>query len=186
MIERRMGPVFAVVLLIAPAAASAGAWRVRAREIFETGRLDLGDGGGRADYRGFSSAFQLGYEEPERYVAGLGVQRGRLRRAGREESVAATAVGLEGKLFPVRAVKPWFLRAAALAEALDPAGPPKDVWTYGLTLGTGWEFPVWRLGLAPEVGGKLLWGSRGRYWRAFYAGLGVHFYVFPGDPEDGR
>lgn len=168
-------------LLLLGAAADAAEWRLRAREHFETGQADLADGRGELSYRGILSAVDLFYEEPFHYMAGLTVHRGRYAQPHGPGRVAATSLGLEGKLFPAETVRWWFLRTGLLATALDPAGPGKDMWVYGGSLGTGAEFPVWKLGLAPEVGGRWAWGSRGRTLRTFYAALGVHFYVFPGD-----
>lgn len=171
-----------LALLLLPAAPSSAAqWRLRARENYETGQTDLGDGAGELGYRGFRTAANVFYEQPFHYMAGLAVQRGRMGRAVGDDSLTTTTVGLEGKLFPAEALTWWFIRSGVLAEALDPAGPGKDMWVYGGSLGTGLEFPVWKLGIAPEVGGKMLWGSRGRNVRNLYVALGVHFYVFPGD-----
>ncbi len=168
-----------LLLLLWVSAAEAGEWRLRAREHLETGKADLG-GGARA-YRGFLSAFDLFYEKPFETLVGLTVHRGGLGRVGGGDSLTMTAVGLEVKRFPTRRARPWFVRGGLLAEALDPSGPGKERWVYGAAGGTGLEFPVWKLGLAPEVGFKTLRGGGGSRWDAFYAAIGVHFYVFPGD-----
>lgn len=173
--------VLALALFSAASAAHSAEWRLRAREHFETGQLDLGDGRGELAHRGFLSAVDLFYEEPFQYMAGLTVHRGPYEQPHGPGRVTATSVGLEGKLFPAETARWWFVRTGALATALDPAGPGKEMWVYGGAFGTGAEFPVWKLGLAPEVGGKWAWGSRGRTLRTLYVALGVHFYVFPGD-----
>ncbi|MBI5240103.1 MAG: hypothetical protein HY926_06500, partial [Elusimicrobia bacterium] len=166
--------------------AEAASWRLRAREHFETGTTNLADGRGSLSYAGLRSAFNLSHEKPWKRMVGLTVQRGSLRQAGTAERLTVTTLGLEGKLFPTEKARLWFVRAGLLAEASDPAGPPAAVWTYGLAAGTGLEFPVWRLGLAPELGGKSLWGPGGAKATSFIAAFGVHFYVFPGDPRSPR
>ena len=167
------------LLLTISAAAEAGQWRVRARESFNSGQVNLGDGRGSLNFRGLSSDFSVGYEEPYKRLVGLTFQRGALTHGN--ESLTVTTVGVEGKIFPTERARYLFARAGLLAQALDPAGPPKDFWNYGFALGTGWEFPVKKVGLAPEIGGRLLWGARGRSVRTLYLSLGIHFYAFPGD-----
>lgn len=169
----------AVLCLLLAAPASAAQWRVRAREHFETGTIDLG-GEPRA-YRGLISAFDLFHEEPFERSYGLTVHHGGLGRAGAAGRVTMTVVGAEAKLFPARAARLWFVRGGLIGQASDPAGPGRESWAWGGSAGTGVELPVWKLGLAPEVGGKALWGARGRRVSMLYAALGVHFYVFPGD-----
>ena len=171
----------AALLLALPGAAQAGHWRVRARESFNTGRFELGDGRGARNFHGLSSDLDVFYEEPFKRLLGLTFQRGALSSGN--ESLTATTVGLEGKFFPLKAVRYAYVRGGLLAQALDPAGPPKDFWNYGFGLGTGVEIPVKRVGLAPEIGGRFLWGSRGRSVRTVYISLGIHFYAFPGDGE---
>lgn len=168
------------LLLLAPAA-DAAQWRLRARENFESGVIDMG-GEPRA-YRGAISAFDLFYEEPFGRSYGLTLHYGGLGRAAGAGRVTVTALGLEAKRF---VWKKLFLRGGLLSQATDPAGPGRESWTWGGSGGLGWEFPVWRLGLAPELGGKALWGARGRRVSLGYLALGVHFYVFPGDGSGRR
>jgi hypothetical protein len=161
---------------------SAAEWRLRARENFETGRIDIGDGRGRLDYNGFISAFSLVYEKPFDSMFGLTVQRGSLERIGpSQDRLTTTTLGFEAKIFPLKAVPLWFARGGVLAGALDPAGPGKESWLYGGSAGSGFEIPIWKLGVAPEAGVKSLWGARSRFLRHFYLAIGLHFYVFPGD-----
>lgn len=169
-----------MVLWLAPDAA-AGQWRLRARENFESGVIDRG--GEPQAYRGLLSAFDLFYEKPFDRSYGLTVHHGGLGRVGGPGRVTVTVLGAEAKLFPVEAARLWFVRGGLITQASDPAGPGRESWTWGASVGTGVEFPVWKLGLAPEVGGKALWGSRGRRVSMFYAALGVHFYVFKGDAQ---
>ncbi len=166
-------------LMTISAAAEAGQWRVRARESFNSGQFNLADGRGSRNFRGLSSDFNVFYEEPFKRLVGLTFQRGGLSNGN--ESLTATTVGVEGKIFPTERARYFFARGGLLAQALDPAGPPKDFWNYGFALGTGWEFPIKKVGLAPEIGGRFLWGARGRSVRTLYVSLGIHFYAFPGD-----
>lgn len=171
-----------ITALLAPDAI-AGSFRIRARENFETGKINFGDGRGNLSHRGFVSVFDLWYEEPFEHMVGLTVHRGRLNHVGSDENSAETVLGLEGKYFPMGKEKPGFFRGGLLAAAVDPAGPASAAWNYGFSVSAGWEYPVWKLGLAPEVGTKLLWGSRGRRWQALTIALGVHFYVFSDSTE---
>lgn len=184
--ERPRALLLAAALLAAPASAFAEpSWRLRAREHFETGNLDLADGQGATAYRGFLSSFDLFREEPMKLSYGLAVQRGSLGRVKRNESVRATAVGAEVKQFPLPK-KPWFWRGGLLATNVDPTDAGGDFWTYGFALGSGFEFPLWKLGVAPEAGGRFMWGTHGKRMTNFYVALGVHFYVFKGDGEKNR
>ena len=169
------------LLMNISAAAEAGQWRVRARESFNSGQLNLGDGRGSRNFRGLSSDFNVFYEEPFKRLVGLTFQRGGLSNGN--ESLTATTVGVEGKIFPTDRARYLFARGGLLAQALDPAGPPKDFWNYGFALGIGWELAVKKVGLAPEIGGRFLWGARGRSVRTPYVSMGIHFYAFPGDRE---
>ena len=165
-----------LLLLLAPAARATGEWRLRARENFESGVIDLG---GRPEaYRGAISAFDLFHEKPFERSYGLTLHYGGLGRAAGPGRVTVTVLGAEAKVF---VWKKLFTRGGLIAQASDPAGPGRESWTWGGSGGLGWEFPVWKLGLAPEFGGKALWGARGRRVSMGYAALGVHFYVFPGD-----
>jgi hypothetical protein len=177
------------VFLIAPAADAAGL-RSRAREQFDTGIFNSGSGNVRL--QGFSSAFNVWWEEPFRNAYGLTIHRGSLRQAGTKNKFTATSVGVEAKVFPLAVTEAadghpvpgwqgrWFGRLGILSTALDPAGPPKAGWAHGLTVGTGLEFPVWKLGLAPEIGSRLqVIGGSGKRAVSFYASIGIHFYVFP-------
>ncbi|MBI4424592.1 MAG: hypothetical protein HY554_12740 [Elusimicrobia bacterium] len=177
-------PALAVLALLAAGPAEASSWRLRAREHFETGTLNLADGQGDLAYRGFLSAFDVFREDPFRLLYGLTVHRGTLRRVGRDEKARITAVGLELKHFPVERA-PWFWRGGLLSTGVDPADSGGDFWTHGFLLGAGAELPVWRLGLAPELGGRFAWGARGKRLTDLYVALGVHFYVFKGDPSPG-
>jgi hypothetical protein len=163
--------------------AHAGNFRARAREHFETGTVDFADGRGSLAHGGLLSALDFWYEEPFRKAYGLTVHRGRLNRVASDDNAAQTVIGLEAKYFPIGKDLPLFFRGGTIAAALDPAGSGPAAWTYGVSTGVGWEFPVWKLGLAPELGGKFLWGARGRRYTALTIGIGVHFYTFPGDGE---
>lgn len=159
------------------APACAASWRLRARENFETGRFNLEDKRGNLAYRGFLSAFNFFHEKPWKRLVGLTFHRGSLGRIGLQESLTITALGIEGKYFPAPKFPLWFARGGLLAQALDPAGPAKDVWTYGASIGSGFELPIWKLGIAPEIGGKFLFGSAGRKAHSLYMALGLHFYL---------
>lgn len=165
-----------LLLLLLGSAADAAQWRLRARENYESGVIDLG--GKPEAYRGALSAFDLFYEEPFDRSYGFTAHHGALGRAAGPGRVTVTVLGAEAKRF---VWKKLFLRGGLIAQASDPAGPGRESWTWGGSGGAGWEFPVWRLGLAPELGGKALWGARGRRVSMAYLALGVHFYVFPGD-----
>lgn len=45
----------------------------------------------------------------------------------------------------------------------------------------GVELPLWRLGVAPEIGGRFARGTAGKRINDLYFAFGVHFYVFCGD-----
>lgn len=169
-----------LLLLAAGPAVADPHWRVRAREHFETGKLSLADGQGALAVRGFLSAFDFFHEEPMKLLYGLAVQRGKLKRLRGLEEVALTSVGAEVKHFPLDK-RPWFWRGGLLATLLDPTDAGGSFGTYGCALGAGLEVPVWKLGLAPEVGGRFMWGTRGKRLTDLYIALGVHFYVFKGD-----
>jgi len=166
-----------------PGRSDGGSFRIRARENFESGTVDLADGRGPLRVNGLVSAFTLGYERPFDKLVGLAVQRGSLRDRETDQKISETTLGLEIKSFPCEKARLWFVRGGLLASAIDPDGGPGSRWNFGFSVGTGYEFPVWKVGLAPEAGGKLLWGSDSKSASLIYVALGVHFYVFRGDPE---
>ena len=178
-----MKALILLLLLCGPAAAEQAEpnWRMRARENFESASLNLAYEQGNLPYTGALSAFNIFREVPWRYGYGFTFQYGALKRNGRKERVTVTVLGLEAKNFPSEDFEYWFVRGGLLATAIDPAGPGREMWNYGFSAGTGMEFPVWKLGIAPEVGTKLQWGSRGRRAHSLYFALGIHFYVMGGE-----
>lgn len=183
-----MNRALAALALIALAAASAAAgphWRVRAREHYERGKINVADGQGDIGHDGFLSAFDVFREDPLSLAWGLAFQRGHLGRVGMTQSVTITSVGLEVKHFPVKK-RPFFWRGGLLANALEPtvsggSSAGGAFWTYGLLAGLGVELPIGRLGIAPEIGGRFARGTAGKRINDLYVALGVHFYVFRGD-----
>ncbi len=181
----RLAAAAAIVAFAAGAAHAEMHWRVRAREHYERGKINAADRQGDIGHDGFISAFDLFREDPMRLSYGLAFQRGHLGRHGMTQSFTLTSVGLEVKHFPFEK-KPFFYRGGLLANALAPttsggSGTGGEFWTYGLAAGVGVELPIWRLGFAPEIGGRFARGTAGKRINDLYIALGVHFYVFKGD-----
>jgi hypothetical protein len=182
-----------LALLLLSTTADAASLRMRARENFDTGVFNAGTGNVRM--QGFSSAFNLWWEEPFRSGYGLTFHRGRLTQAGTKHRSNLTSVGIEWKVFPLAISEPadgkpiagfsglWFARSGLLSSALDPGGPVKAAWVHGITLGTGLELPIGRIGLAPEIGTRLQYnGGAQKRIVTFYTAIGIHFYMFGSKP----
>ncbi|MBI4346180.1 MAG: hypothetical protein HY553_04955 [Elusimicrobia bacterium] len=158
---------------------------MRAREHFERGKVNLADGQGDLGHQGFLSAFDVFREDPMKLMYGLTVHRGSLGRIDNTRGLTVTSVGFEVKHFPWEKQR-FFYRGGITANALQPTASGGDsegghFWTYGLLTGVGVELPLWRLGVAPEIGGRFARGSAGKRINMLYVALGVHFYVFKGD-----
>lgn len=170
----------ALLSLFAVSPAAAAQWRLRAREHYEAGKINYADGQGELGHRGFLSAFDIFREEPMRFSYGLAIQRGGLDRVSHSGGATITSIGAEVKRFPIEK-KPLFWRGALLATGIDPFDAGSDFWTFGFTAGVGAEVPVYRIGVAPEIGGRFMRGSAGKRINTLYIALGFHFYVFRGD-----
>lgn len=155
-------------------------WRLRARQQYERGKINLADGQGDLGHRGFAYVIDFFREDPLRLLYGLTVHRGRLEQVDSWQSVNVTSLGAEVKHFPL-AKKPFFWRGGLLATEIDPTDESPGFWTYGALAGVGAELPLGRLGIAPEIGGRLTRGTAGKRLTDFYVALGVHFYIFRGD-----
>ncbi|PCI39057.1 MAG: hypothetical protein COB53_03870 [Elusimicrobia bacterium] len=166
--------IFVFAISLAAPASSEG-WRVRARERFQSGHYNAGDGNGQFAFRGLTTAFLLGYEKPLDWSVGLALQRGGLKRNGSQEKANATTIGLEGKAYLSKEL-PFYLRAGILAEAFDRVGSDPARWAPGIAINTGYEFLIKKVGIAPEIGTRLFWGPSNRRHISVTAGLGIHFY----------
>ncbi len=173
--------LIAVLTILAGSSASAEGFRVRARERFQTGHYNAGDGNGRFAFNGFASAVDLWYEKPFDWSAGLTVQRGGLNRNAGDGRANTTTLGLEAKVFPVKDLRvPLFVRAGILVEAFDRSGSDPARWSPGIATSAGAEFLVKRIGIAPEFGLRSFWGPSGRYHTSATFAIGVHFYQIGG------
>lgn len=169
-----------LISIAAASPASAANWRLRAREHFETGKINFADGQGDLGHRGFISAFDVFREEPMHLLYGLTLHRGELGRVDHSGGAYITSIGVEVKHFPLEK-KPLFWRGGLMATGIDPNDAGGDFWTYGFLLGVGAEVPVGRIGVAPEIGGRFSRGSMGKRIDTLYVALGFHFYIFRGD-----
>jgi hypothetical protein len=158
-----------------------GRFAPRIREHFEshTYRVD----GQTAKFRGLSNTFNLWYEKPFHYSFGLalGPVLGIARSQDAVPGTLGTRVrlwtaGLEGKYFPMGPDLKGFARVGVAWQALDTNGTAGNISGWGGYLGLGWEFPIWRVSIAPEIAIREVRFERGVSGTVFTPCIGVHFY----------
>lgn len=171
-----------LILILAEGTALAGI-RIRARENYERIRVEPADGAGAAVYQGFSNTFNVWYEEPFSWSLGLalGPILARFRsddhpaRSGDE--IRMLNYGFEVKFFPL-APSGLFLRGGGFRHFIDYQGPAGHQQGNGLYAGSGYEFRVGGLGIAPELAGRRVRLANGDHLTVLMLAVGVHFYAW--------
>lgn len=161
-----------------------GKIRLRAREHYEmhTIKSDVIDL--KATYKGFSNTVNLWYEVP--YVVSAGLAFSPILGAARNEDnparvlgerVRLYSLGLEGKYFPFwRDGLKMFTRIGLGWSQLSTKGTISKANGLHVYLGVGWEFPVWKLSLAPEIAIRQSYLQSDLSVTSITPSIGVHFY----------
>jgi hypothetical protein len=185
--------VFAALVfsLVLASGLEAGHFRVRLREHFDFSSVRYGPQNDEAHYFGATNTVNLWYEEPFRWAFGLALnpvlgswKTDQTAPSGTDPKVRLWNAGVEGKyfFFPGRSnLSGFFGRLGLTANWLDTRGSEGTLAGGGYYVGAGWEFKVWKLGLAPEAAFRHVFLERSGSIASFTPSIGVHFYVLPDD-----
>jgi len=172
-----------VALYSLPSVAEAGNFRLRAREHFEWLSVKYGSVNDTEKYFGLTNTLNLWYEEPFRYAIGLafGPVIGSARSqgtipSGTNSRIRLWNIGVEGKYFFRPDQFGLFGRLGLTANILDTRGSLGNLLGGGYYLGLGWEFPVWKVGIAPEIAFRHVILEQSSRVFAFTPSIGIHFY----------
>ncbi len=161
--------------------------RLRAREHFEFNSIHYGSAKPDQNYFGLADTVNLWYEKPFEWAFGLGA--GILPGSPLNRQPAPPGVGGKpdvwhagfefkyflGQLLGVR-MPGLFGRLGATANILDTNGPRGTILGGGYYVGAGYEFLIWKIGLAPEVAFRhVIYQEHVREY-SFTPSFGVHFY----------
>jgi hypothetical protein len=159
-----------------------GGFRARARQHFEWMTIDYGDAD--ASYLGLSNTINVWWEKPFDWSFGLAfgpilgsADRRSSTTPGLPETLTLWHLGFEGKYFPLKKLG-LFGRAGLFLSVLDPS-VGSDVYAgAAYYAGFGWEFQVWKIGIAPELAIRHAWLEGGRSAFVVTPSIGLHFYLF--------
>jgi len=164
----------------------AARFRFRAREHFEFLTVKYGALNDTENYFGLTNTLNAWFEEPFHYAWGLsfGPMLGSAKTSsavppvGTDKKIRLWNIGFEGKYFFRPMKSGFFGRAGVTANVLDTRGSMGKLGGGGYYLGLGWEFPVRRVGIAPEIAFRHVILEQGGSILAFTPSIGVHFYSF--------
>ena len=161
-----------------------GKLRVRLREHFEWISVQYGQTGETAKYYGISNTLNAFYEKPFKYSYGLSFSPvlGSAQIQGgvpiqTNEKIKLWSMGVEGKYFFFPERYGFFGRLGITGNILDTRGALGTLAGAGYYGGLGWEFKIWKLGIAPEVAIRHVILEKNSRALAFTPSIGIHFYV---------
>lgn len=178
----KLARIMMIVLFVTPAY-SAGEWKWRAREHFETHTIE--QGATEAEYKGLSNTINYWHEIP--FDRSIGVAFGPvIGDATREGTGLETEIGRKIKLQTVGVeYKKWysqdipaFIRLGANYQRLETQGSVGDVSGTGIYYGVGYEFIVRGVGIALEYAIRKSNLDSGVSVESVTPSIGFHFYPF--------
>lgn len=156
--------------------------KLRAREHFVDGHSIQLSSTSKATYSGLSNTLNIWQEVPFKYSIGLSIspilgspKASDVGNAPLGEKIKLEVYGIEGKYFPLNQLK-GFLRMGLGYTKLKGAGNTGKYEGYSYYMGVGWEFPVWKIHLAPEFAFRKSNLSHEVTVNSTVVSLGVHFY----------
>lgn len=161
--------------------------RLRAREHFEFNSIRYGSDRPHQNYFGLADTVNLWYEKPFEWAFGLGAgilpgnpMHGQPAPIGVAPKPDIWHAGFEFKYFfhDVGGVRlpGLFGRLGATANILDTRSTRGNILGGGYYVGVGYEFLVWKIGLAPEVAFRhVIYQEHVREY-SFTPSFGLHFY----------
>jgi len=172
-------------------AAEVGNLRMRFRE--SVGWMDIKYGvlDDKATYFGSSNTVNVWFERPFDYSVGFafspifGSSRSRGNvPAGTNASVKLYTIGLEAKYFFLQKRTKWkgtFGRLGLAGNILDVRGSVGVNGGFSYYLGFGYEFKLWKTGVAPEIAFRHVFLDGSTRILSISVSLAVHLYLFSDD-----
>lgn len=155
--------------------------KFRAREHFVDSHVFTFSDNTKATYASLSNTINYWHEVPFKYSFGLSFSPLLAKAQSKEgsspfgDSLQLKAVGLEAKYYPFSKVK-YFIRAGASYTKIVSDGSLNGISGTSYYLGTGWEFPVWKIHLAPEFAIRTGNLSQDISFVSTIFSIGFHFY----------
>jgi hypothetical protein len=156
--------------------------RPRLREHFDDHKIKSGDQ--EYTYKGFSNTFNLWYEKPFDFALGLALTPilGNIKhKEGIQttygEKIKLFGIGVEFKHFPLKLLPQAFYRAGAYYTELQTDALIGDQTGLSVLGGIGYEFKVWKMGIAPEFAIRRSFLQNSTSVLTMGPAIGFHFYV---------
>ena len=167
-------------LLLFAVEAQAMKFKVRAREHFDTHKIDIN--GTETTYKGLSNTINLWWEMP--YELYYGFYFNPVFASAEEdeansplgEEVDYFHVGFEAKYFIHKVVQNVYVRPGVGYSILKPDNAVDDAKGYNLYLGVGYEYPFENFGLALEMAYRYADLSDDVTVGSLTPSIGFHFY----------
>lgn len=175
--------VFLSVTVFSINALAEGKWKFRAREHFEFHKIKTGEDQ-ELNYRGFSNTINFWYEVPYRYSYGLAAGP-LLGSAKRQDSsppevfgntIRLFTLGVEAKYFPLPDQLKLFVRGGTGWAWLSSTRTKPNPDGFQIYAGTGYEIPIGKFSLAPEVAYRFSRLKDGVRITSLTPSIGFHFY----------
>ena len=176
-----MKPILAIFIVFLSLEINALPIKFRAREHFIDNHVIKFKDGTQTEYGGLSNTLNIWYEIPFHYSLGLSLSpiigspstKDPLATLG--SKIQLQVCGIEGKYYPVSGFK-GFVRGGLGYTRLSASGVYDGVNGSSYYIGLGWEFPVWKIHLAPEIALRKSQLSDGVEIDSTIFSIGFHFY----------
>jgi len=166
--------------------------RLRLREHYESHQVDFGfTQPDTANYTGFSNTANLWFEDP--FIRSIGISFSPILGIssvngtppiGTDSKARFWNIGLEYKHFFLPGDPGPFFRLGASLAILDTRGAIGSLLGFGTYGGVGWEFLIWKIGIAPELAIRPAFYEQGVRSLSFLFSVGFHFYVLADDDSE--
>ena len=158
--------------------------KLRARQHFDTVRIEFGEQNHREIYRGTGPNFNLWLEKPYHFSFGLSYSVLFINNSEAKEvpeignNMDLTKIGFEFKNYFIPNEGGLFMRLGVSSNSLNTKGSYETLSGTGAYLGLGWEFKFSKIGLALEAAGRRINLEKEIQIETFSPSIGVHFYGY--------
>jgi hypothetical protein len=157
-------------------------FRPRLREHFDDHTIKTN--GQEYNYTGLSNTFNFWYERPFDFALGLAITPvlGSIKYKNGPSStfgdkIKLFGVGIEGKHFPIKAIPLVFYRMGVFYAELQTDEVIGDQSGFSVLGAIGYEFKVWKMGIAPEFAIRRSFLENSTSVLTFGPAIGFHFYI---------